>query len=248
MYIMDLVTEMSPSVQDKINNVRKYLNIVAIADVMDVTGLKVNRMFCKKLRTKFSRESKLCWPPYIDPPEGHWREWGKHLIPKISKLKLGRWFKGKHHHKWDFIQITPEHALHISKTGPKLYKRDLLFTAPFFLISSDPIPAHQFNSKVSTIREGNYIIITRNITSKSVVPRVRIKVPYKPSIDSATGVSDGSVKNNIGSYGWVLESDYRKITGGGLVPQSHNEMDSQRAELYGIMNLVESVIRRFQPT
>ena len=104
------------------------------------------------------------------------------------------------------------------------------------------------NLKVSTIREGNYIIITRNITSKSVVPRVRIKVPYKPSIDSATGVSDGSVKNNIGSYGWVLESDYRKITGGGLVPQSHNEMDSQRAELYGIMNLVESVIRRFQPT
>ena len=58
-YLMDLVNDLSANLQDKINNVRKYLNVITVADVMDVTGARVDRSYLKKLRIKFSRKSKL---------------------------------------------------------------------------------------------------------------------------------------------------------------------------------------------
>ena len=244
---MDLVRDLTPTVQDKINNVRKFLNIATAADVMDVTGLKVDRSFLKRFRNKFTRESKLKWPPYIQPPEGHWREWERRLLPRISSLKLERWIRGKHHQQWDYIQITRDHVIHITTPRPVLYKRDLTFVAPFFKQSTDQIPPHQINKRVSVITGGRYIVTTKANNSRRANPSNKATKTNPIRAGQIVGATDGSVKYNKGSYGWILEANSRKITGGGIVPEAHNDVDSQRAELYGIMKLIEYVVNNLRP-
>ena len=83
-----------------LNRCRLYLQIVTLADILDVDGVNIDPLI-NSLETRIDRKSSWVWPEQVRPLKNEWTTWLKMveeiLEPYIYNIQgLGNWIKTPH--------------------------------------------------------------------------------------------------------------------------------------------------------
>ena len=263
-HIMDSLTEDYTNTQlQSINRCRLWMHVTTLSDITDDSGLalknwaiKGNKQLDTTIEWPTSKNQQKKIGQHGNPPS--------FTIDGTLKKPLGKWIQMKKNIRtFTAFLNTEQKKLYITnKDITNTYIEIESNTYNMTPSSTQPIFQPGIRSKVKKINNYQVKITTRQLFKTDIQDKQSLKSIYQTvfpkelqqilgnihfpiddglsiskslQTSSLRGGSDGSLKNHISSYGYVIMGNCQKtsIYGSCKCPPSANEESSLRAELHG---------------
>ena len=235
-----------------INAVRIYLQVTYISEITTSGKYIENNMLHNQNPKRWSR-SKLHWPQQIKPGSIAWRQWRKALqsLCKTDGITLlepltNQWKPLEtHQRQWRYLHNTQTSEIYdtynkqrYETTSTTRRLQILTKRGPYTTMDTTATPVQpQKQGKKLFLRIHPSTIVQDNTNSTQHHHTTLEEPPTNPEILYA--VSNGSVLNGRGTYGWVQATKTKVITSDlGHVKGPPGNITSFRAEAQGLADLV----------
>ena len=235
-----------------INAVRLYLQVTYISE-LTTSGKYIETNLLHNQNPKKWSRSKLLWPRQTKPGTAAWRQWRKAIqgLCKTDGYTLRQPLTNQwkpldtHQRQWRFLHNRQQDEIYDTYNKYRYVntthtRRLNIYTKRGHYNEMDstatPVQPHKQGEKLF-LRIHPSIIIQDNMPPTGSKSQQNKESPTAPEILYA--VSDGSVNNGRGTYGWVQATKNKVITSNnGHVEGPPGNITSFRAEAQGLADLV----------
>jgi len=254
--IMEIAEDQQPKPQPShlraINRVRLYYQIVMLSDITTHDGSKIYKDYYDASRPDHHRKSNMNWPIQPKPGPLHFTYW-KAFLHKLTtknhgplKHPLGSWILDHKQPEWNTYWSPTQKAAYI-RTNKDWHRHSIAsqynntfhcqkLGQPTTNLPPDIIPANARNPIPGKI---TIDVSTRTTTPDSPPWYEKLVPPTKLFITTTTNfATDGSYKNNHGSYAWTLSNPTNQTTHSGTTPGTHGHITARRSEATALLSVL----------